>query len=522
MQKLWFAILLIVATSCAIIREPTGGEKDTTPPQLLSTSLADSSLNTKPEKLIFTFDELVDASQLAAELIISPETNKKPIVSFSKRSVKIDFKDILFDDNTTYILNFGNGIKDVNEGNTLTDYTFRFSTGSYLDSFSISGKVISPNNEEFDLKKTKILLYKNVSDTIVFKSKPNYFTGILPNGYFELNNLPKGEYAIYALEDENSSLIMENKEPLGFLPNSIKLNSKNPKEKINQLVLTHFTDSIPKITSYSQNNNRIYIGFTRWIDSLTVKNATIENLNNDSFLANYQSKDTIIFVKAFFGNKSVDTSIAIQPIDSIFEKPYLSYVDDDFLRWHLDEEIIFKSKDDFSINNPNAYLFLIDSVESKLNLKKSKINDEYYLALVHTHKENVRYDVKLYPELLNFNDSTSIDTLSVYKQSINKEKYSGVAINFEFTDSLATHFIEVFSNNTPVYKQKVTAKQVSITKELIPPGEYEIRIFKDLNGNSFCDEGDYFQKILPETKFYHKEKFLLRENWDISNYTIKF
>ncbi len=43
--------------------------------------------------------------------------------------------------NTTYTLNFYKGIKDVNEGNVLRNFTYVFSTGDKIDSGQIGGTV---------------------------------------------------------------------------------------------------------------------------------------------------------------------------------------------------------------------------------------------------------------------------------------------------------------------------------------------------------------------------------------------
>jgi hypothetical protein len=52
----------------------------------------------------------------------------------------IQFKDTLLK-NTTYVINFGKAIADVNESNVLKNFTYVFSTGSHIDSLSLSGNV---------------------------------------------------------------------------------------------------------------------------------------------------------------------------------------------------------------------------------------------------------------------------------------------------------------------------------------------------------------------------------------------
>jgi len=59
------------------------------------------------------------------------------------------YKDTL-QPNTTYSFNFGNAIRDVNEGNILKNFTYVFSTGKYIDSMRFSGTVLVANTGKAD------------------------------------------------------------------------------------------------------------------------------------------------------------------------------------------------------------------------------------------------------------------------------------------------------------------------------------------------------------------------------------
>ena len=93
------------------------------------------------------FDELIDASKLQESIIISPFYTGKKEVKYKKNEVSITF-DTLFDENTTYIINFAGGISDVTEGNDLSNAKLIFSTGEYIDSASISGVIYNPNENK--------------------------------------------------------------------------------------------------------------------------------------------------------------------------------------------------------------------------------------------------------------------------------------------------------------------------------------------------------------------------------------
>ena len=52
--------------------------------------------------------------------------------------------------------------------------------------------------------------------------------------------------------------------------------------------------------------------------------------------------------------------------------------------------------------------------------------------------------------------------------------------------------------------------------EYLPPGEYQIRIIKDSNGNGRWDTGNYLKKIQPEEVQYLIAPINVRANWELN------
>ncbi|MFX6759384.1 Ig-like domain-containing protein, partial [Acinetobacter baumannii] len=86
-------------------------------------------------------NEYVEVKDAQQQLIVSPNPKQSPIVDYKLKNVTIKLRDSL-EPNTTYSLNFGNAVKDVNEGNVAKNFTYVFSTGNTIDNNSFSGKVI--------------------------------------------------------------------------------------------------------------------------------------------------------------------------------------------------------------------------------------------------------------------------------------------------------------------------------------------------------------------------------------------
>ena len=124
-----FAIVLmilfrvILLSSCANIIPPGGGPKDSLPPKLVMSLPKDSATNVSPKIITLTFDEYVTLQSAQQELIVSPTLKNSPLIDSKLRVVTIKLNRDSFEANTTYSLNFGNAIKDVNEGNIAKGFT---------------------------------------------------------------------------------------------------------------------------------------------------------------------------------------------------------------------------------------------------------------------------------------------------------------------------------------------------------------------------------------------------------------
>ena len=115
-------------------------------------------------------------------------------------------KDTLLSE-TTYTINFGNAISDLNEGNLLPDFEYVFSTGKQIDSLSVTGIALN----SFDHKPLKnedimVMLYDNLADSAPMLQIPRYIGRAGSNGLFAINNIHPGTCRIVALNDANNNL----------------------------------------------------------------------------------------------------------------------------------------------------------------------------------------------------------------------------------------------------------------------------------------------------------------------------
>ena len=230
------AVILIISFSiggCAQVGMPTGGPKDSLPPVLVSAVPKLYQTNFTGDKVVFTFNEYIDVADIQKNLLVSPYPKVSPQVNFKLRTVTVKLKDTLLA-NTTYALNFGNAIRDNNEGNPFKNFTYVFSTGSTIDSLTMSGQIILAENGKKDSTMVA-LLYRDADDTTVQHRKPDYIAKSDSAGKFTFTNLSAGNYKIYALKDNDGGKTYNSKiETFGFLDHEIKL-----------------TDSVSPVTLYA-------------------------------------------------------------------------------------------------------------------------------------------------------------------------------------------------------------------------------------------------------------------------------
>lgn len=187
------------SSGCAQIGAPTGGPRDTLPPRLTNASPALKSTGFSGNRINLTFDEYIEVKDIQNNVLISPVPKANPVISYKLKTVSIRLKDTLLP-NTTYSINFGNAITDINENNPFTDFTYVFSTGKTIDSLILTGKVSIAETGETD-STLIVLLYRNAVDSSVRTRRPDYVARLKGDGSFQFNNLPYDNFSIYALKD---------------------------------------------------------------------------------------------------------------------------------------------------------------------------------------------------------------------------------------------------------------------------------------------------------------------------------
>ncbi len=444
-----FVFLSVIGSGCAQIGSPVGGPRDSIPPTLLNSNPPNHSLHFKGNRIVLTFDEYVQLSDVQKNLLVSPTPKINPNVDFKLKTVTIKLRDTL-QPNTTYNIQLGNAIQDINEGNPYRDYSYVFSTGSYIDSLRFHGKVLLAETGKAD-STIEVFLYNNLGDSAVYKQKPRYIARVDSSGNFKFNHLASGVYNVFALKDEAGLRMYNNPTQIfAFADSTITI---SPEEKSVEL----FAYAEEKTVSKTNSSNT------------AAKNAADKKLKYTTSTAS--------------GGQDL-----LSPLTLTFDRPLKNF---DSLKVRLTD----------TLYNPftTAHVSL-DSTHKKVIVQHSWQEDTDYRLLL--EKEFAKDTLG--------NELAKSDTIK-FKTKREKE-YGSIRINFSNLNKFKHPVLQFVTNNEVVKSYPLTSS--SWSEKLFVPGEYEIRILDDENGNGIWDPGSYHLKKQPERVYSVSKKVGIRSDWD--------
>lgn len=206
--------VVAVVSGCASMGRPEGGPRDVTPPVYVSSTPGMSQTSVRPKRVNITFDENIQLDDAFNKVIVSPVQLQSPQVTSNGRTVTVDFRDTLISD-ATYTIDFGDAIKDLNEGNVLDGFSFDFSTGKEIDTLRISGLLLEARTLE-PAQGMLVGVYSDLDDS-AFTTKPlERVSRTNQLGQFTIRNLKPGNYRVFAINDINRDYKWDRSEDFAF------------------------------------------------------------------------------------------------------------------------------------------------------------------------------------------------------------------------------------------------------------------------------------------------------------------
>lgn len=210
---LWVAAVLILA-GCASIGRPGGGPRDETPPVFVRSNPLPGARNVKRTKLEIIFDENIQLDDAFNKVIVSPAQTMAPVVRSLGHKVTVELRDTLVPD-ATYTIDFGDAIKDLNEGNILDGFALDFSTGDNLDSLRISGVLMEARTLE-PAQGVLVGVYSNMADSAITTLPLERVSRTNSRGQFTIRGLKDIPYRVFAIDDVNRDNKWDRSEGIAF------------------------------------------------------------------------------------------------------------------------------------------------------------------------------------------------------------------------------------------------------------------------------------------------------------------
>lgn len=320
-----FITITFFCTSCANIIPPSGGPRDSLPPILMESLPKDSTINFNSKKITLTFDEFVEVKEVLQNVIINPTLTNQPNIDYKLKNVFITFKDSL-KPNTTYSINFGNSIKDVNEGNIARNKTYVFSTGKTIDKNIIKGTVIVAKDGSVDSTLIAVL-HNNLNDTAIYKLLPQYTSKLNGQGEFIFHNLPDTTFNLFIIPNGFIKKYTDSTKLFGFENKPIKAQTESDNNVIYVFKEKEEEPKKPSIKSsekikFSLQTNIVNGRFDVLDSSLIIiSNKAIKKIDSSSISildSNYKSISPLTF-----NYDSVDMKIKIDFVKNFSTKYYL-------------------------------------------------------------------------------------------------------------------------------------------------------------------------------------------------------
>ncbi len=568
-------LLALLTAGCANIVSPTGGPRDTTPPEVILETPPSGGVDFTENSFTLRFSEFIQTGNLQQQLLVSPPLANPVEIRLRGRNLTIRFHDTLIS-NATYAFFFGDAIKDITEGNPLPPYTYYFSTGPQIDQHTIKGRVFNAWDQEVE-ENILVMLYKlPMSDSAVALEKPRYVTRPDQNGHFEFQHIADTLYHLFALADLNNNMrydlltegVAFHSEPVrpwrmpspppddpdtlsnAGLSDTLSAVITTDESTLDTLtengtdtVTTHSEpfvlrmfvgeDSVQRVvTSRSDGRNKAYVAFRYPVQQPDI-------------FSPEPGLDSIMLWQLTPGRDTLWVWLQQHTFEAlplaIVDTPYFA----DTLRTALRQPTgtgrtrLREPTTTLSMNVPrggslrpardpiitfSSPLSHIDLTSSTLSTSEDTIPLQLQVidslvpirfAITNTLEQGTEYTLMIPAGMITGWDGTNNDTIRYHFTPARSEDFGTLTLISGLEGEQATSVIVLLTDER---MNEITRGNLSedgaITFPYLPAGQYYLKAILDSNGNGRWDTGDYWKRIQPEKVKVIPSAVSLRANWE--------
>lgn len=515
------ALLALVLASCAQVREPQGGPKDTTAPQLLAAEPANGSTGFAAERIVLHFDERIKLDRVRDRLLVSPPLAAPPEVVISRGSDVIIRLKAPLAPNTTYTFNIGEAVLDLSEGNVAAGLAYVVSTGTHLDSLSVHGRAMDAASSA-PAAGVFVLLHDTADTAGVVRGTPAYFTRTDAQGRFTLSHLRPGRFRITALRDQNADFRYD-------LPNEdIAFDAR----------LVDPADTLPwrlflfrPLAAEQQVLEARVLPDRGWriVFARPAPEATLHALDREGGVLQWwprwnATRDTAVFWPS-------DTTLLADQRFAISEAGRVL----DTLTYRVTQRMPFNLTAQVATDAVDKSQYLLASRPlaslhaGQMHLHTDTVDRPFTAEIDPTDHRIVRVSpplalgesatLELLPMALMDTYGGTNDTLRLALGSAAAMAFGDlrVRVKGDSTTTLSGPFVLQLlgAQGDPAREERITALPHTSEWRLLAPGAYTLRLIEDRNGDGRWTTGSFMAGIQPERTYVQTDPVTVRAKWDV-------
>lgn len=546
---LFLLSLPFLLQNCAQVAQPPGGKKDTLAPKLVSSMPEARQLNYTGKTVELEFDEYVNTENLQQKVTITPRDSNTFVVKSLPRGVRLTFNKTL-QPNTTYTINFSDGIKDITERNIAKDAKIVFSTGPVIDSLFLSGTVIDDESRK-PILNFAVGLFAPTDTLPINRKRPAYYARTDSSGNYRIENVKAGQYKVYGFDDKDLNLVNNTPgERVAFRDSVLNLNRNYTdvnlvafrgygKPRISRRERTDETLGLELssgIASYKMLFGKMISAPTDSSTSKTPVSTTAVSTSAVSTSATsatfVPSGDTLVsflespkMIRLFRpANKAANDTInivimasdSVGNVTELRERVYFSPLktkarDRKTLTVQInpptsepiDNNLDFTLRFSKPILNYDTTLIIIGADSTKpLKLKPNELTWSNSFSQLEIKRKTNLKDTLLFRLLKGSFISVQGDTLARYNaryQIASEDSYGLIAGHVNRPDK--NFIVELLDEKYNVIRTSIGTPNYTFPR--LKPGRYRVRLIIDANGNGKRDIGNVQKGIQPETIIYN-------------------
>ncbi|HCQ16816.1 MAG TPA: hypothetical protein DIU20_11165 [Cryomorphaceae bacterium] len=506
-------------SNCASRASPSGGPRDTIAPVLDTAFPPNFSILFKSKSIELVFNEYLNLKSPGQQIMISPPVEEKPEILLKGKRILIELKDTLLP-NTTYTISFGTSITDFTEGNENRNFKYVFSTGTFIDSLEISGRIYDArtNNPEKDML---VALYEINSDTLdldslPYKKIPTYYTYVEEGGTFKMENLKSSQFKLLAFQDQRGDFKLNgNGEKVAFADSLIFTS-----DSIKPLVLQSFK-SEPEYKFFSVRHSsygQLAFNFSKPVPDIKIERLNGETDPDSIYIDFGDHSDTLTYWYTEMADSMSFRVSGYEGIDDTsslflreFQKPAMKInIGETELR--LQDSVFLYSNLPLLSVNPDSFMVIGPKDTFATQAFVDSANPLRFYLLPAKRPKNFTVKMRLGAVKGWFgavNDSAKWQFTSLGREDLG---------NLDFTikgDSATSYVLHILNPAQKKILEKKFTGGTLVKLRNYKPGAYQAELVVDEDNNGRWTSGNYFTHKQPETILKYSGGIEVRANWDL-------